>query len=204
MNEWTALSMNKNMIHLLHKLEVMLQSAESNIEGSEACIARLMESVQAFRNSDTAFTVHDVSIQFTENNTKYRINSFRNDGIVFDLHPPITGSVNRIEEESKEAVTRTSNFKSIARTDKAVDRTLQDTSNRLYHDGCIMCNRGEGRDDFFLKLFRDYQVMKKYDDRALDMLSYHIYLKNPDDKTVTMNWIDYINSRLPDGAILKK
>ena len=207
MNEWTAFSMNKNMKHLLHKLEVMLQSIEQNktdTKSGEVCITRSIESVPVCFGQDTLFTMCDVSIDFFQHNTKYRINSFINNGKTFNLDPPITGAIGKVEAESKIRengiiFNRVSNFKSTSPQDADVERTLQDTSNPL--TGCIIYNSNEKRDDFLLMLSRDYVKMNT-EENMFDMLSYHIYLGNPDDNPKNLDWILFIRSKVPDNTYL--
>jgi len=194
MNEWTAFSMNKNMKHLLHKIEIMLQSKDGN-----ESIKRTMKTVQVFCNHDTLFTMYNVSIQFFQSNTKYRIDSFSNNGETFNLDPPITGAIGKVEAESKN-FNRVSNFKSISPQDADVERTLQDTSNPL--TGCIIYNSNEKRDDFLLMLSRDYVKMNT-EENMFDMLSYHIYLGTPDDNQKNLDWILYIRSKVPEGTYLR-
>ena len=199
MNEWTAFSMNKNMKHLLHKLETMLQSKDSN-----ESITRSMKTVQVFCNHNTLFTMYNVSIQFFQRNTKYRIDSFSNNGETFNLDPPITGAIGKVEAESKIRengiiFNRVSNFKSTSPQDADVELTLQDISNPL--TGCIIYNSKENRNDFLLMLYRDYVNMNT-DINMDDMLSYHIYLGNPDDNPKNLDWILFIRSKVPDNTYL--
>ena len=209
MNKWTAFSMNKNMKHLLHKLEVMLQSIEQNktdTKSGEVCITRSIESVPVCFGQDTLFTMFDVSIDFFQHNTKYRINSFINNGKTFNLNPPITGAIKDIQAESKRRVSGSgyfysvSEFTSISQQDKDVERTLQDTSNRL--TGHTRYRSKDSRDEFLLMLYRDYVKMNTSDKKE-DMLSYHIYLGNPEDKTEDIIWVTYIKSRVPPEIVLK-
>ena len=209
MNEWTALSMNKNMIHLLHKLEVMLQSNDNNemdAKSGVVFITRSMKRVEVSCNRSITFTMYNVSIQFSQNNTTYRINSFENRGETFNLEPPITGAIGKVEEEYKRRVqegtifNRVSEFKSISPQDANVARTLQDTSNQL--TGHTRYRSKDSRDEFLLMLYRDYVKMNTYDNKE-DMLSYHIYLGNPEDKTEDIIWVTYIKSRVPPEIVLK-
>ena len=200
MNEWTAFSMNKNMKHLLHKLETMLQSKDSN-----ESITRSMKTVQVFCNHNTLFTMYNVSIKFFQRNTKYRIDSFSNNGETFNLDPPITGAIGKVEAESKIRengiiFNRVSNFKSTSPQDADVELTLQDISNPL--TGCIIYNSNEKRDDFLLMLSRDYVKMNT-EENMFDMLSYHIYLGTPDDNQKNLDWILYIRSKVPKNTYLK-
>jgi len=200
--------MNKNMIHLLHKLEVMLQSIEQNktdTKSGEVCITRSIKSVPVCFGRDTIFTMYDVSIDFFQHNTKYRINSFRNNGNIFNLNPPITGEIKDIQAESKRRVSGSgyfysvSEFTSISQQDKDVERTLQDTSNPL--TSCIIYNSKENRNDFLLMLSRDYVNMNTNINMD-DMLSYNIYLGNPDDNPKNLDWILFIRSKVPDNTYL--
>ena len=205
MNEWTALSMNKNMIHLLHKLEVMLQSNEMDAKSGVVFITRSMKRVEVSCNRSIAFTMYNVSIQFSQNNTTYRIDSFENRGKTFNLEPPITGAIGKVEEEHKRHVqegkifNRVSEFKSISPQDANVARTLQDTSNPL--TGFIIYNSKENRNDFLLMLSRDYVNMNTNINMD-DMLSYNIYLGNPDDNPKNLDWILFIRSKVPDNTCL--
>ena len=200
--------MNKNMIHLLHKLEVMLQSNDNNeidAESGEVCITRSIQRVEVSCNRSIAFTMYNVSIQFSQNNTTYRINSFENRGETFNLEPPITGAIGKVEEEYKRRVqeetifNRVSEFKSISPQDANVARTLQDTSNPL--TGFIIYNSKENRNDFLLMLSRDYVNMNTNINMD-DMLSYNIYLGNPDDNPKNLDWILFIRSKVPDNTYL--
>jgi len=208
MNEWTALSMNKNMIHLLHKLEVMLQSNDNNeidAKSGVVFITRSMRRVEVSCNRSIAFTMYNVSIQFSQNNTTYRINSFENRGETFNLEPPITGAIGKVEEEYKRRVqektifNRVSEFKSISPQDANVARTLQDISNPLI--GLIIYNSKENRNDFLLMLSRDYVNMNTNTNMD-DMLSYNIYLGNPDDNPKNLDWILFIRSKVPKNTHL--
>ena len=150
--------------------------------------------------------MYDVSIDFFQHNTKYRINSFRNNGNIFNLNPPITGEIKDIQAESKRRVSGSgyfysvSEFTSISQQDKDVERTLQDTSNQL--TGHTRYRSKDSRDEFLLMLYRDYVKMNTYDNKE-DMLSYHIYLGNPEDKTEDIIWVTYIKSRVPPEIVLK-